>query len=181
MKINIIRNTVAAIALVMVGTSCDKVKDLADVDIDTDFEESFSINVITPTEPDSSAMFTETGKVDLNDGEVADYVDNLKDLKVTKAKLIFDNYVGPASAEMSGQIDLGGGYMMDIPPTNIQDVFANTQEVDLTPQAGAFNYMKDQLLSQKMISYTVNGRLSEVPVMADFRLVYSVEVTANPL
>jgi hypothetical protein len=63
----------------------------------------------------------------------------------------------------------------------MQNVFDNVQEVDLTPQAGAFNYMKDQLLAQKMISYTMNGKVSEVPVLADFKIVFTVEVTANPL
>ena len=40
--------------------------------------------------------------------------------------------------------------------------------------------MKEKLLAEKMVSYTLNGRVSEVPVNAQLRVTFKLRVTAKP-
>jgi hypothetical protein len=170
-----------AMATVLFGLSgCEQIKNAADIKIDTEFEQTFLLNITTATQPDGSAQFTEAGMIDLTDGDVADYVDKLKDVQVKKVRLDLLNYTGPADAEISGSIDVGGGYALNIPPTNLQSLFG-LGTIDLSEQAGTFNYIKDELLEQKELNYTVNGVVSKVPVDMQIRVVYELTITANPL
>ncbi len=169
-----------AIAL-LVFTGCDKLKDAANITFETTFDETFALDIQTATEPDSSAVFTESATIDLNDGEVKEYVNKLENIVVKRIQLQVLSSNSAPNAELSGSIDLGGGYFLAIPPTNIQNAFDSGTIIDLSDNAGAFNYMKDQLLNQKMITYNVNGMVSKVPVVADLKLIYTLDVTANPL
>lgn len=162
-------------------TSCEEVNSLADVQFETDFEDTFNVNEQTATEPDGSAKVSMTGEVDLTTGDVADYVDKLKDISVKKIQITISQYNGPASAELSGQINFGGGIELDIPPTNMNDLFNNGQTIDLSDQANAFNFIKNQLLNQKQLVYALDGVISEVPVEATILVKYTLDVTANPL
>jgi len=169
------------VALMLSGASCDKIKDAADITIETTFEETFSVDVQTATEPDGSAVFTDNATIDLNTGDVKDYVDKLKNIVIKKVQLQVLSSTSAPDAEVSGNVDLGGGFSIPIPPTNIQNTFDTGTIIDLSDNAGAFNYIKDQLLSQKTLTYSINGVLSEVPVVAEFKLIYTLDVTANPL
>jgi hypothetical protein len=179
------KKTLKYFALLALATTtllaCEKINELADVTFETTFEEMFSVNVPVATEPDGSAVFSESATIDLNDGDVKDYVDQLKNIVVKTVRLELISYSGPAGAEVSGEIDLGGGYALAIPPTNMQEALDNGTVIDMSDQAGAFNYLKDELLNQKMISYSLNGVVSEVPAQAEFKLTYTIDVTANPL
>lgn len=172
--------TLLAVAMITVS-ACEEINELADVTFETTFEEMFSVNVPVATEPDGSAIFSESASIDLNDGDVKDYVDQLKNIVVKAVRLEIISYSGPVDAQVSGEIDLGGGYALAIPPTNMQEALDNGTVIDMSDQAGAFNYLKDELLNQKMISYSLNAIISDVPAQAEFKLTYTIDVTANPL
>lgn len=169
------------VTLLTTFISCEKIESVADIEFETSFEDSFFIDVQTPTEPDNSAKFTDSGEIDLTDGDVADYVDKLQNITVKKIEITLASFSGSANAELSGDVDFGDGYTLSIPATNLQDLFDNGGVVNLSDQSGAFNYIKDQLLNQKMLTYTINGVLSEVPVTADIVVKYTLDVVANPL
>ena len=175
-------STFALVAFVLFFTSsCEQIKDAADITFETTFDETFVVDIQVATEPDGSAVFTESATIDLNDGDVKDYVDKLKNIVIKKVQLQVLSSNSAPNAEVSGTIDLGGGFYLAIPPTNIQNTFDTGTIIDLSDNAGAFNYLKDQLLNQKMITYSLNGMVSEVPVVAEFKLIYRLDVTANPL
>ncbi len=170
----------AAVSLLSL-TACEELKNAADIKFETSYEETFAVNILVATEPDGSAQFTDNATIDLTTGDVADYVDKLKNISIKKVQLQVLSYTGPAAAEVSGEIDLGGGFYLAIPPTNIQDAFGAGTIIDLSDNAGAFNYIKDELLDQHAITYYMNGVVSEVPVQAEFKIIYTLDVTANPL
>jgi hypothetical protein len=170
----------ASIALLF-STSCEELSNAADITFETTFNEVFNIDIPVATEPDGSALFTESATIDLNDGDVKDYIDKLKDITIKSVRLEVLSSTSDPGAEVSGNIDLGGGFVLAIPPTNIQDAFNNGTVIDLSDNAGAFNHLKDELLNQKMISYSLNGMVSDVPVVAEFKLTYTLDVTASPL
>jgi hypothetical protein len=169
--------------LVFVAVSlvnCDKIKDAADIKIETKFTHDFSVDATTATESDGSAIFSETASIDLNEGDVKDYVDKLKNIEFKQVFVEVIAFSGPTDATISGDVAVDT-YKLIIPESNMLVLFNNVQKLDLSEQAGTFNHMKDQLLSKKMISYTINGRISEVPANAQMRITYVVDITANPL
>ncbi len=178
---NLKAHTLLAAVSLLSLTACEQLKDAADIKFETSYEETFAVNILVATEPDGSAQFSDNGSIDLTTGEVADYVDKLKNISIKSVQLQVLSYSGPAAAEISGSIDVGGGFALAIPPTNMQDAFNAPQTIDLSDQAGAFNYIKDQLLDLNVLNYSMQGVVSEVPVQAEFKLIYTLDVTANPL
>ena len=161
--------------------SCDKIESAADIEFETSFEDDFFVDIQSPTEPDNSAKFSDSGTIDLTDGDVADYVDKLQNINVTKIEIRVASFAGSANAELSGDVDFGGGNLLTIPSTNLQDLFNNGGVINLSDQTGTFNHIKNELLNQKMLTYTLNGVLSEVPVTTDIIVKYTLDVVANPL
>jgi hypothetical protein len=163
-------------------SACDELREAANVDVDTNFSETFSFSATVPTDPlTGEASFAESGSIDLNESEAADYVDKIQDIEIKSVTMTVESYTGTEGATISGAIDLGGGFNLPIDNVQLQSLFDSGEALDLTDNAGSFNYLRNQLKDQKQLSYNVNVNISEVPVSTTIRFNYKVVVTANAL
>lgn len=163
-------------------SACDELKDAANVEVDTNLSETFSFSATVPTNPlTGEASFAESGSIDLSVSEAADYVDKIQDIEIKSVTMTVESYTGAEAATISGVIDLGGGFNLPIDNVQLKTLFDSGEALDLTDNAGSFNYLKNQLKDQKQLSYAVDVSISQVPVSTTIRLNYQVVVTANPL
>jgi hypothetical protein len=181
MNLNKLTKSFLALSLALGLSSCEALEEAANIDLDATFNRSFSFSATEPDPNSTGASFSDQATLDLGTGDVADYVDKLKNIEVTALRYTITNYNGPADAILSGSIDFGDGNIVSIEPVTAQELYNNGQETDISDQAGAFNYLKDQLLDQKALTYNVNAEISEVPANVTINLVYSLKVTASPL
>lgn len=174
------KNRILSVALVLpflagVMVSCDK----ADIKFDTTFSKTIDINLTEQTNDDGSASFTETGTIDLNEGDVKDYLDRLKDIEIVSVYIEVLSADAPDAAVLDGFL-VSDAFQMTIPQYNILLMLSELHKLELTDDNGFLNHMKEKLMADKLVSYTVNGRVSEVPVNAQLRLTFKARVTAQP-
>ena len=163
-------------------SSCEELKEAANVDVDTSFSDTFTFAATVPTDTATgAASFSESGSLDLSETEAADYVDKIQDIEIKTVTMTVLSYTGEADATFSGEIDLGEGFNLPINSVQLQPLFDSGEALDVSDNAGAFNYLKDQLKNQKQLTYTVNASINKVPASTSIRLDYELVVTANPL
>lgn len=155
--------------------SCDK----ADITFDTQYSATFNIDLQESTNGDGSASFTQTGQIDLNDGDARDYLDRLKGISITGVYIEVLSASAPLDATLSGLLS-AESFQMTIPQYNILQLFSEAHKLDLTDDTGVLNYMQERLMSDKIVSYSLNVVVSEVPVTAEIKVTFKMKVTAMP-
>jgi hypothetical protein len=174
------KNRILSVALVLpflagVLVSCDK----ADIKFDTTFSKTININLTEQTNDDGSASFSETDTLDLTEGDVQEYIDRLKDVEVVSVYVEVLSADAPQAAVLDGFL-ISDVYQMTIPPYNVLQAFNDVHKLQLTDDNGFLAYMKEKLLAENKVAYTLNGRVSEVPVNAQLRLTFNLKITARP-
>gem|GEM_PF-2797424 len=165
-------------------SSCEEIEEAANIELDTEFTETFVFNATEATDTLSGAAnFSESGRIDLNQGETAQYLDNLRELEIERLELRVLSYQGTQTAQFSGAMDFGAGRVLTIEALNLQDYLVQGQVYNLEDEAGTYAYITDVLLNgdEHEIEYFLGATISEVPVSATIQITYLLRATANPL
>lgn len=165
-------------------SSCEEIEEAANIELDTALTETFVFTATEPTDTLSGAAnFSETGRIDLNQGVTADYLDNLKEVEIESIELRVLSYQGTEKAQFSGAMDFGGGRILTIEALNLRDYLFQGQVYNLEDEAGTYAYIADVLLNsgENEIEYFLGATISEVPVSATIQITYQLSATANPL
>jgi len=158
-------------------TSCDWLKDQADVDFDTIVPVVYTVNE-TASNP-SGKSYTDTKTLNtISDSEIAKYANKLKGFSVTKITYTVTG-ANPSSVTLTnGKLTTASGKTI---ATVASVDLSNSTETELTKDATGIDDLTSTLLSTKQASVTLQGTLSKTPVAFTLTIKYYLTVTANPL
>lgn len=170
-----------------VNTGCEKIKDLADVSFDANFDTEMNVDVKPTTQKSGLEMgsFSETADIDPNSNEdFKTYASKIKDIKVTK--VVFEiieitnapnNAVQLGSATLS--VDKTG--LTSAKWSESAQTLTVGKKFEYSTSDEQFAHLQNILNSKEM--FTVNFFGTADPVDATFKVKITInsKVTANPL
>ena len=161
-------------------TSCDKVKDLADIDFSSSLTGKYNLNF----EAESEKNIDETMTINLaDDTNISEYLNKLKKIKITKITYEITKFTGDQYVDMNV-----GLYLYEekdnkiiIAPRNYNLDSESAVEYEITDQ-GILQTISTTLLNEKQIRLLLKGDYASLPTAtAEITVTVYFDVTANPL
>ncbi len=162
-------------------TACSKLKELADVKFNADYETTIDVGVTSSGEKASTGVFFETVTIDpLSDSDMNTYADKLKEIDVVEATAEIVSLSTPIQL-ISASLTASGD---DLPQA--QWIFSNLAlEVGtlltLDNTNGQFNNLEKILKSKKAFTVTLLGQTDVNEASFALKIKFKTRVTANPL
>jgi hypothetical protein len=169
-----------------VNTGCEKIKDLADVSFDANFDTEMNVDVKPTTQKSGLEMgsFSETAEIDPNSNEdFKTYASKIKDIKVTKVVFeIIEITNAPNNAVQLGSATLSVDKTGFTSAKWIES--AQTLTVGKKFEYSTLDQFANlqNILNSKVV-FTVNFFGTADPVDASFKVKVTINstITANPL
>lgn len=166
------------ILLIILGiiTSCD-IENLADKEINTPVSHNFTVVV------HGQKKFGKTEIVSIDKGDVKEYLDKIKNVKIQKMTYQITNFSGnPNCTINSFKAYLGGEQVLNEVNVNPKE-FSDNKTVFEVKNTEALNKASTKLQNNKSINVVYDGSVTSTESMAQFQIkVYmSIVVVANPL
>lgn len=177
MKLNIVTKLLAIGLLMVVGTSCDQLKSLIKLNIDTQYDIDVPISL--------NAAGSEIGSDTISladDKEVEENLEYLTDIAINSIKLSITSYSGTAAIY---DVDLSSDdtSVVSLKDVNIPELF-ESKEVIVIKDAAALKDISKKLLKNKQVKLDFKAiNKSGAPVTADFNIhcVIDAKVSASPI
>ncbi|PCE64396.1 hypothetical protein [Sediminicola luteus] len=155
--------------------SCDEVKELADVKLDTNLSETISLTI----DPDSNT-FSATETISLLNDDLETYADKLKSVEITKIVCTPKNI--QTSEDVAGSITLSEGGIAFLDESFSFSSGQTTATAYTVSNTAALQAMGQKLLSQKSISMGVAASANNTETLNfDLEITLFLKVVANPL
>ncbi len=161
-------------------SSCDKVKDLADFDLDFSLDETF--NVVN-AEGDYSKTTTINAS---DDGNISANLDKIKDYTVEKVTFTVSNLVADPAASVSDLmftltgVTSGSNVGVTISDTNTLETLQALGAIDLEFGETTLEILKTMLVSGEDITVEVGATVVDGPATFDLTLSLSGQITVGP-
>jgi hypothetical protein len=159
-------------------SSCEKIKELADVSFETTIPLSFVINETAVN--NSGKTYTESKLLNAaSDPEIAKYASKIKEIKVSKITYTISNANPNTVTFTNGTIKIVATSKQIASVASIN--LTSTTETDLITDTSGLNELAAKLLDDKQEMVQLQGNLSKTPVTFNLTFKFYAKVTANPL
>lgn len=175
----IITKICALLFTMVVVISCDKLEELADVNITQSFTETVSVNVSEESSTPQSWSESTTINIEMNP-MIQDYKDLIKKITINSLKFEIDDFSGVEGATISDASMRFGETSIALEDINLQEADTNNTVFSVSESA-QLNAIADELLEANIISATFSGMISGTPVEFDTIITLNITVTANAL
>ncbi len=166
-------------------SSCDKLKNLADIEFDTTLSGNLNILVEEPGTKSALVSYSFSANTNINpldDDNVAKYIDNIKDWSVNGITARVVSVNKPNVVFLSGTFFKVSNNTHSAQWTLPVDfsVVENAQ-FSLDNSGGAWDAVRQILLKNSAFNIMVDGECTENDVTVVIKLSIGAKVTANPL
>ncbi len=177
---NIIKLTIA-FTLLFSFSSCEKIDELTDVKFNSTITQHLSLNIgNTAGEPE---LFNEQLIIKLTeaDGDLADYLNYLKDIEVKKLNYKITDFSGDEEGIITANFTIGGTTLFSHTDMNVKAA-ADSGEIFNVDDISDLSSIASSLLSSKQISTSFTGQATTNSPM-NFKIVITLElgITADPI
>lgn len=170
--------TVTILAILASGTiSCDDVKELADIKIDTVLTEYFEVNL----EGGSDSEISNSMDISILTSEIKPYAEKLKDVNVEKVTFEIINYNGDAEAEFDVQFKADGTLFLE-EIFVVSEAAANSTMFEVS-NTNELNSLATKLLNNESVEIYFSAKSTNLdePIYFKVEAKFYIEVVANPL
>ena len=169
--------------VILIGFSCDEVKELADIDFNSTVVKTLPVNANSTSGMSTSILLDATA-----DPEIAKYINNIKGYEITKLQFAIENYKADTEDEIYFTGDLGFGNKNSTQPSSTCSVsdlpvthWANTGNFEIAACTNLLNKLSEVLKSDNAAKIFMTGEFTKAPVSFDLKVTVDVKVTASPL
>ena len=158
-------------------TSCDDVKDLADIEINGNvITEYFTVNL-----DGAGSIDAEDFTVSILTDEIKPYADKIKDVEIQKITFEILDYTGDAAAEFTVKFTADGTLFID--ESFIGSEASANGTIFEVSDTQALNTLATSLLNNNMVTVSLNASSENLEGPAYFKIEtkFYIDVTVNPL
>jgi hypothetical protein len=163
--------------------TCDKAKDLIDVEFETDITTTLPVAATDTDEGTYSILLDATV-----DSEIQQYADKIKKYEIKELWIAVENYTASTQSEIYFNGDLGFSSKSEGQPAsscsisslNITHV-AGTGDFEINNCNTTLSDIATALTNDNAVKVYLVGAFTDSPVAFDLKITIKVEVTASPL
>lgn len=157
-------------------SSCDELKDKADVNFNTTISNSFAVSI---TEPNTT--YDGSATINLNNEDTNEYLDKLKDIEIKKMTYKISDYTGDPIGEITGVLKADGITLHSVSDLVVKNASDGATVFEVTDTA-ALNDVATALLENKIITVQATGTADyDVSMFFVVTVTLDLGVKANPL
>lgn len=174
--------TIFTLLLVVFSISgCEKIKELADVKFDANYESTINVDVTPSATKASYGVFLETVTIDpLSNSDMATYAEKLKEIDVIEASAEVVSISTPIKL-ITASLSASGNNLPEALWTFTNETIAVGTILTLDNANGQFNNLKKILESKKEFTVTLMGQTDVNEATFALKIKFKTRVTANPL
>ena len=169
---------ISVLLLTMIAViSCDKLEELADLDITQGFTTTINVS-ISEGNPET---LNEVATFDLaSDDLIKENLDLIKDVNINSLTFKIDNFIGAEGATVSEATMSFGDTTITLNDINLEES-DNNSTIYSVGDTTQLNAIADELQEATLITVTLSGTVDSTPANFDIVLTLDTTVTVNVL
>jgi len=172
------------VALTTFFTSCESIKSVFDVEVETTLSGDLDIDVEEPAVKSAGDTYFEANTVidPMTDEQVEKYADNIKQIRADNiAATVIDSNLDGVIFREGMTITMGNGDKSVTWRTGNEYAIVPGLEFILPDTGGLYNAVSDILTAKEMITVSCTGYCNKTGVKVKLRTFIETTVIANPL
>ena len=169
---------ISVLLLTMIAViSCDKLEELADLDITQGFTTTINVSI----SEGSPETLNEVATFDLeSDDLIKEKLDLIKDVNINSLTFKIDNFIGAEGATVSEATMSFGDTTITLNDINLEES-DNNSTIYSVGDTTQLNAIADELQEATLITVTLSGTVDSTPANFDIVLTLDTTVTVNVL
>ena len=169
---------ISVLLLTMIAViSCDKLEELADLDITQGFTTTINVSI----SEGSPETLNEVATFDLaSDYLIKEKLDLIKDVNINSLTFKIDNFIGAEGATVSEATMSFGDTTITLNDINLEES-DNNSTIYSVGDTTQLNAIADELQEATLITVTLSGTVDSTPANFDIVLTLDTTVTVNVL
>lgn len=162
-------------------SGCEKIKELADVKFDANYESTLNVDV-TPTATKASyGVFHETATIDpLSNSDMAAYAEKIKEIEIVEASAEVISISTPVKL-ITTNLSASGDNLPEASWTFSNKTIEAGTVLSLDNANGQFDNLNKILKSKKVFTVSLMGQTDVDEATFSLKIMFKTRVTANPL
>ncbi len=157
-------------------TSCDELKDAADIDFNTTVSADITVSI---TEPGTT--YDNTTILDLSNEDTEDHLDKIKNVSITKLTYTVINFAGDAAGTITGDLKADGVTLHSVANQNVSDAFFSATVFEVTDPNLIKNAAQKLLNNHHLTLQTTGTADYTTSLFFIVRVTAELKVKANAL
>jgi hypothetical protein len=176
---------IALLILVGTFTSCEEIKDAADITVNTDLETTFTaVPDATKSAQEGSASFISTAILDISENaDLADYLESIQSIEITKIKVMITSTTPSGLKLENGTFSItdnvNGDSFAFSTPANMPIIVG--AQFEIGSDAPGWDTANSIIASMNASTISAVGTIDNETYEVGFVYIVSVKVVANPL
>ncbi|KAF0128972.1 MAG: hypothetical protein FD155_2797 [Bacteroidetes bacterium] len=170
--------------LLLIGfgnTGCEKIKSLADVTFDANYESTIDVDVVPSALKATNGTFFETVTIDpLSNSDMATYANLIKDIDVVEVSAEVISLSTPVQL-ISATLNASSTGFTDASWSFANETLTVGKVLTLSNDAGQFDNLQKILTSKNVFTVTLQGQTDVNEATFSLLMTFKTRVTANPL
>lgn len=174
--------SILSIAVLTIGllSSCEKLKSLADVEFDADYETELDLNIL-PTFKSGTGVFNQTVTIDpLTNADFLKYKDKIKNVDITSAEFTILE-LNPSPITISGSLTASSSNLPSASWSLNNEELTVNKLIVLDNNNQQFDKLRDIINAKDPFDVNIQGQANEPQGSFKCKVRFKTRIKANPL